>query len=143
MNFGFLTEDVKVTKVAAYASANTTDVTGTSVDMAGYDGVVFLASFGTGAADNLIHAEQSSDNSSFTDIAGSEPNDAGASSELQFVDIINPAARYVRPIAVRGTSTTVENIYAIQYRAKTLPQDNKIAGTIEGEQLINPIAGTK
>ena len=140
------TEDVKITRVKAYQSANTTDVTSDGVDMNGYDGVAFLVCYGTAAADNLIHAEQSSDNGvgdAYTDIAGSEPNDAGASSEIQFVDIRQPQERYVRCIAVRGTSSTVENIYAFRYNIRSMPADNKTAGTIEGEQLIAPIAGTK
>jgi hypothetical protein len=135
------TEDVKITKVEAYAAANTTDLTSDSVDMAadgGYDAVCFVAVYGTAAADNLIHAETSPDDSTFTDITGSEPNDAGASSEIQFVDVISPAARYVRCVAVRGTSTTLENIIAYRYKLRDKPADNKTAGTIEGEQLIAP-----
>lgn len=142
----FLSEDTLISVVTTYTSANTTDVNSTGVDMAGFDGVLFIARYGTAAADNLIHAEQSSDDGSvdtYTDIAGSEPNSAGASSEIQFVDIINPQERYVRCVAVRGTSSTVEQITAIRYKARSKPQDNNTAGTIEGERLVQPIAGTK
>jgi hypothetical protein len=134
----FLTEEVLITKVEAYGSANTTTLTSDSVDCAGYDGVAFVAVYGTAAADNLIYAEASTDDSTFVQVTSSEPNDAGASSEIQFVDIIKPPARYVRCLAVRGTSSTLENIIAYRYKARNLPVDNKVAGTIEGEQLVGP-----
>lgn len=133
-----ITEDCKFDWVAPYTAAGTSTVTSSSVDMTGYDAVCFLAMYGTAAADNLIHAETSPDDSTFTDITGSEPNDAGASSERQFVDVVRPAARYVRCLAVRGTSSTLENIIAIRYNTRSMAVDNKVAGTIEGEQLVSP-----
>lgn len=142
----FLSEEVKIIKVADAAGAGTSDVTGTAVDMKGYDGVIFLASYGTAAANNLMHAEQSSDNGSadaFTDIAGSEMNLEGASDEDQVLDILQPQERYVRVIAQRGTSSTLENIWAVLYKSKSVPQDNTDAGTIVTQRLLAPIAGTK
>lgn len=137
------TEDVKIDYVEAYAAAGTSTLTSDSVDMqalGGFDSVCFLTRFGTAAANNLIYAETSPDDSTWTEMTGSEPNDAGASSEIQFVDVRSPAARYVRAITLRGTSSTLENIIAFRYNARDLPQDNKVAGTIEGEQLIAPLS---
>lgn len=143
---GFLSNNVKITKVSDVASANTTDVTSSSVDMAGWDGVLFLTSYGTAAADNLMHAEQSSDDGSsdtFADIAGSEVDLSGASDEDQWLDILEPTERYVRVVAQRGTSSTLENIWAIQYRGRSLPQSNLTSGTIYGKQIYRAAEGTK
>lgn len=142
----FLTDEVKITKISDYESATTGDVTCTVIDMQGYDAVAFLASYGTPAANNLMHVEQSSDDASadpYTDIEGSEVDLSGASDEDQWVDIVDPEERYLRLICQRGTSTTLENAWAIQYKAKTLPQDNLVSGTIYGKQLVAPVAGTK
>lgn len=142
---GFLSEDTKIDNVEAYGSANTTTLTSDSVDMQGYDGVVFIAKYGTAAANNVIHAEQSSDDGdsdAFTDIADSEVA-AGASDEIQFIDILRPEERYVRCAALRGTSSTLEGIWAIRYQARTKAVDNTTAGTIAGVTLVSPVAGTK
>lgn len=146
---GFLTENCKLTKVSDHTTAATTDVTSSSVDMQGWDGVVFFTSYGTAAADNLIHVEQSSDDGSsdtFADVAGSEVNASGTSDEDQFVDILRPEERYLRCIAVRGTSSTCESIWALQYRGRVAPfadNPNLTSGTIYGNRLLSPVAGTK
>jgi hypothetical protein len=77
------------------------------------------------------------------DLEGSEV-DVGSSDEDLFVDVLRPRERYLRAVVLRGTSTTVESIWAIQYRAKdTLPVDNETAGTIAGKKLVYPAEGTK
>ena len=138
----FLTEDTKITVVKTAQAAGTSTITSDSVDMQGYDGVCFLCYYGTAAANNLITAEQSADDSSYADLEGSQPNSAGASTELQYVDIVRPTDRYVRIDAVRGTSSTIDLILAIRYRARSRAIDNNTAGTIEGERLLSPAEGT-
>ncbi len=143
---GLLSENVKITKVSDPTSAGTGDVTSASVNMANYDGVLFLTSYGTAAADNLFHAQQSSDDGgsdTFTDIAGSEIDLSGASDEDQWLDIFRPEEQYVRVVAQRGTSSTLGDIWAVQYKGRDVPISNLISGTIYGKQLINPVAGTK
>jgi len=138
----FLSEETKITKVADAAAADTTAVTGASVDMDGWDGVLFLTSLGTAAANNAMHAEQSADDSAFADLEGSEV-DVGASDEDQFIDIQRPSDRYVRPVVLRGTSSACGDVWAIQYRGSQVPQSNVTSGTINGKQLVSPAEGTK
>lgn len=143
----FLSDNVKITKVADQATAATSTVTSAAVDMAangGWDGVMFLTSYGTAAADNLIKAQQSSDDGSadaYADIAGSEIN-GGASDEDQVLDIFQPQERYVKCLAQRGTSSTSGDIWAIQYRGRSLPVTNTVSGTIVVQQLNRPAEGT-
>ncbi len=137
-----LSEYTKLTKVKDYSSADTTDVTSASVDMTGYRGVMFLTSYGTAAADNLMHVEQSADDSSFADLTGTELG-VSTSDEDQWVDVHTPGDRYVRVVAERGTSSTLESIWALQYNPVNIPVDNTTAGTVHGEAHVAPIEGTK
>ncbi len=138
-----LSERVKLTKVQDHVTASTTEVDSTSVDMAGYDGVMFLTSFGTATAGTFIKAAQSTESAaSFSDLVGTKVGVA-ASDEDQWVDVKRPIERYVRCTAVRaGVSTTLESIWALQYGARDVPVDNTTAGTIHGEQHVSPSTGT-
>lgn len=140
-----ISEETKLVKVKDASSANTGDVTSDSVNMAGYSGVEFFSSYGTAAADNLPNLETSSDDGvadAFTDLAGTEVG-VGSSDEDVWVDVANPREQYIRAIFARGTSTTLGDIWAILYGAKSKPVDNTTAGTIHGETHIGPAEGTK
>lgn len=138
-----LSNHVKITKVADHSGAGTTAVNSTGVDMAGWDGVLFLTSFGTAAADNTVNAAQGADNSTdWTDIAGTSVA-SGTSDEDVWLDIYRPLDRYVRLEAARGTSSTLESIWAIQYKGgRKLPIDNTTSGTITGEAHVSKAEGT-
>lgn len=145
---GYITDHCRLDKVADAATAATSTVNATGVDMAengGWDGVLFFTSFATPAADNAIHAEQSADDAdadAYADLAGSEV-DVGASDEDQFIDIQCPRERYVRCVALRGTSTALGDIWALRYRGRTAPIENVLSGTQNGKQLYRPAEGTK
>lgn len=136
-----LSENAKITRISGVAGAATTAVTPTAVDMSGYRGVIFLASLGTPAADNIMKAQQSADNSSFADLADSAVA-VGASDDSQWIDIYDPEEQYVRPSIARGTSSTVEAVWAIQYDPRETPVSNVTSGTINGVALIRPEEGT-
>ena len=134
----------KIVHVAAAATAATTDVTTSGVDMGqdgGYEGVCFISTYGTAAAGNLPHGEQSTDNSSFADLLGTEVN-VGASDEKVYLDILHPQEQYVRAVFKRGTSSTLGDVYAILYGPRKVPVDNTTAGTIHGELHVAPAEGT-
>ncbi len=140
-----LSTSTKLIKVADHSGAATSDVDSTGVDTAGYAGVMFFTSFGTAAADNIINAQQSSDNGvadTFADLLGTAVALAGASDEDQWVDVYRPQERYVRCHVERATSTTVESIWAILYGPVVQPVDNTTAGTIAGETHYSPAPGT-
>jgi len=138
-----LSSRVKITKCADYTGAGTSDVEGTILDMSGYEGVLFIASFGTPAANNTLHAQQDTDvaGGAMADLLGTSVG-VGASDEDVWLDVHKPRERYVRAVADRGTSTTLECLIAIQYGARNMPVDNAVAGTIHGEQHTSPIEGT-
>lgn len=136
-----LSAECKFTKVKDHSAAGTDAVNSDSVDMAGWNGVVFLTSFGTANANNTANGAQSSDNSSFDDLAGTSVS-SGASDEDVWLDIYRPSDRYVRLEVARGTSSTLESIWAIQYRGSKMPVSNVVSGTIIGERHVSPAEGT-
>jgi hypothetical protein len=136
---GFLFDEVKVTRVKAAVAAGTTDQVSSIVDMQGFDGVMFVGCFGTSATNNGLTVQQSADSgmSGGADLAGSSVL-LDATQLVAVQDIQRPAKRYLTATAKRGTSTTLDSILAIQYKARTLP----VVNTVVGEKNLTPAEGT-
>lgn len=133
---------VKITKVKDHSTADTTAVNSDGVDMANFEGVLFVTSFGTAASNNTVNLAQGADNSSdWQDLTGTSVT-SGSSDEDVWLDVYKPSDRYVRLEAARGTSSTLESIWAIQYGPKKTPVDNTTSGTIAGEAHVSPAEGT-
>ena len=142
---GYLTDNLKITKIADHTTAGTSTVTSSAVDMQGYTCAVFVTSFGTAASDNTFTIQSSSDDGSadaYTDLTGTQVG-VSTSDEDVWEDICRPRERYLKIKADRGTSSTLESIWVIQYGARSLPQDNTTAGTIHGEQTNSPAEGSQ
>ena len=135
---------VLMASALATTAAGTSTITGTEVDMQNYEGVLFIAKFGTAAADNTLHAEQDTATgmASAADLIGTETV-GGASDEIMWLDIHKPLERFVRVMADRGTSSTLDWGISIKYGGKKFPADNTTAGTIYGELHVSPAEGTK
>lgn len=143
----FLSERVKLVKVKDHSTAATSAVNSDGVDMSqsgGFGGVLFISSYGTAAADNIANVAQSDDDGSaddYTDLTGSAIT-SSTSDEDVFIDVRRPTKRYVRAEFARGTSSTLESIWAILYDPRSVPVDNTTTGTITGEQHQSPAEGT-
>lgn len=140
-------EEQKINKVKNISSAATTDITSDSVDMEGYDSVIFVFTMQTitGSAATSVHAEQSADDSSFADLEGTNITIADDDDDEMFwLEIVRPTDRYVRIIVDRGTQNAeVGEIYAFQTPMhKQKPIDNVIDDTITGESHLTPDEGT-
>lgn len=138
-----LSKQVEIKSAAATTAAGTSEVDGATIDMEGYEGVLFIAKFGTAASGNTLQAQQgaASNLSDAADLEGTLVT-VGASDELVYLDLVRPQERYVRIQAQRGTSSTLDWVVAIKYGARKLPVDNDTAGTIAGEVSISPAEGT-
>lgn len=139
-----LSNAVKIVKVADHTAAGTTTINSASVNLTGYKGVLFLTSFGTANAGNLVSVSQSSDDGSsdgFSDLAGTSVT-SGSSDEDVWVDVYLPSKTYVRLDVTRGASTTCESIWALMYGGATQPETNATTGTITGEVHAAPTEGT-
>ncbi len=138
-----LSNGIKLTKVKDVTADGTSAVNSDGVDMQGWEGVIFFTSFGTAAAGNTMNGAQGADNASdWVDLAGTAVS-SGSSDEDVWLDIKNPTDRYVRCELARGTTTTVGDIWALQYgKNGKMPIDNAHTGTIAGEAHVTPAEGT-
>lgn len=120
-----LSKSCKITRVLNAVAAGTTDQDSTGVDMLGFDGVMFVAAFGTLTATQVttVVAQGGSDNSSFATTIGTSDALADADSNKVIVlDCYNPSTRYVRLRVDRGTANAViDGVWAVQYRGHKAP----------------------
>jgi hypothetical protein len=132
-----------ITLVKAAQTAGTDAITSDILDMAGYEGVLFLTRFGTAAAGNLVKAQSGTDDSvsDAADLEGTSVS-SGTSDEGIYLDIYKPQERYVRLYVTRGTSSTMGEIWAIQYGNRNAPQTHAVSGTLTGETHVSPAEGT-
>jgi hypothetical protein len=138
-----LSSAVKISEHIATTATGTTTINGTAVDMANYDGVLFVCKLSTAAANNTMKAQQDTavGMGSAADLLGSAIV-PGASDEILWIDLFKPQERFVRAAVLRGTTTVIEWCIAIQYTARLRPVSNALAGTIAGKVLSSPIEGT-
>ncbi len=135
-----LSKNIRIQKVKALSTTAGSAVDSDSVDMAGWDGVLFFVTMATVNASNFVNLAQSADDSSFADLAGTkvtpgDDNDVGA------IDVYRPTDRYVRMEVDRGGANTVlGEIYAIQYRGRKLPSTH--GSDIDIKTHISPAEGT-
>lgn len=124
-----LFKDTKITRVANSAAAAQSEVDSSILDMAGYDGVIFVAALGdvtTGCVLTLAAqtntANQTSGMASLTGTATYTAGATDADNTLLVVDVIRPNKRYIRAALTRTTANAVvDGIFAIQYIAATKP----------------------
>lgn len=138
MNQPNLLDNTKIQVVKVSQASAGTAVVSDSVDMANYEGVVFVTSLGTANAGNSVNAAQSSNDSDFDDLAGTSQVPASNGDEV-LVDIYRPRERYVRLEVDRsGANTTVESIIAILYGPRRSPQTS----IATQETHVSPAEGT-
>src|SRR6266540_1761419 len=118
-----------------FRSAGQTNQNGGVIDMANYEGVVFIAALGTLASGTVTGMKAQQGNqanlSDAADLAGTAVLIADTEdNELLVLDIYRPAERYVRAVVTRGTAdATIDGVIAIQYGPRVLPvtQDATVA----------------
>lgn len=143
----FLSELAKFDRIKTIQTVATGDVTSDIIDMAGFDGVLFLVIWGA-ITDGTPKVKAQQDSASAMGAAA----DLAATSvavtvdddnKIAILDIYQPQERYVRCVVTRGGSTgaVVDAILAIQYGAKNEPvtQSADVAGH---EKHVTPIEGT-
>lgn len=137
-----LLPNVSISKVAEAATSAGTTVTGTAVDMAGFDSVLFMADIATANAGNFLKVQggEESDGSDAVDLAGTAVA-AASNGEVVVGDVYRPKQRYVRPAIIRGGANTATGpIYAIRYNSKISPAASAIAAA--SKIIQSPAPGT-
>ncbi|MBN50038.1 MAG: hypothetical protein CMN85_10890 [Spongiibacteraceae bacterium] len=135
-----LSKNTKLVLVSLAAASAGTAINSASVDMQGFDGVVFFGSFGKANASNFANAAQSDDDTTFTDLAGTKVA-PGDDDDSFLIDIYRPGKRYVRcEIDRGGANTATGDIYALLYGARNMPVTH--GSTIDAETHVSPAEGT-
>lgn len=132
-----LMENVKVTKLADPTTAGTSTITSSSWDMQEYEGFVLLTAFGTAAANNTVKIQDSSDNSTFADVANSSTVN-GTTDKNFAIEVYKPKNRYHQAVFARGTSTTIDNVWLIRFGGKVKSETNLVSGSLFTNSLISP-----
>lgn len=114
----FLSEECKITTVAPVATGTTT-ITGAALDMAGYDGALFIFRLGTPATDNSVKITQcDTTGGSYADLTGTSVGSHATDTPL-IVDLKRPREQFLKYVVSRGTTTTIDIVTIIQYRGRT------------------------
>lgn len=137
-----LSKNVKITKVLAAAGAGTGTTNGTELDMSGWEGVLFVGgAIGTVNAGNYFKLQQDTVTGmgSAADLEGTKltPSVNGYAAAI---DLYRPLERFVRVVAVLGASSTLGDMYAIQYCGREVPTTMDTG--IETELHVSPAEGT-
>ncbi len=143
-----LLKGTKITRVMNAVAAGVTNQNGTTLDMSGFDGVMFIASFGALTATQVTSLKaqqgQQSNLSDAADLAGTltGPMADADGNKVLVLDVYRPAERYVRCVVQRGTANAViDGVVAIQYRGRKTPIAQDSTYVSASKQLTSPAEG--
>lgn len=141
--------NTKITRVMNAVAAGTTDQTSSIIDMNGFEGVRFIALFGTLTATQVtsMKAQQGAAAAmgDAADLAGSSvgPLADADSNEMLILDVYRPRERYVRVVIDRGTANAViDGVIAEQYGPRTEPPVQDATTVSASETHQSPAEGT-
>lgn len=146
----FLSDEIKITEVidATAGAAGAADIEGTTIDMAGFDGVLYLVQFGaiTAGAVTSVEARQGAlaNGSDAAALEGTKQTVADDDDDQIFaIDVIGIGERYSTLHVDRATqNAVVRTALAIQYHARSKPTAFAVADLVNLEQHAAPIEGT-
>lgn len=146
-----LSKQVKITRHSNAVAAGTSDITPSAgINMAGFEGCLFLVEFGTitSSAVTSIKVQQSSDDGSsdaYGDLEGTSVTVADTDdNKIAYVDVYRPGKQYLKLIVDRDTANAVvDGITAIQYGARALPPAHDSTTVLSGSEVhASPAEGT-
>ncbi len=134
-----MTNDFKISAEAPTATGTTT-ISSSAYDMTGFDAITFIVRIGTPAANNSIKVNQAATSGgSYNDLAGT--NVGGATNNIKVVTVHRPGKQFIKCSVVRGTTTTIDALTVIQWRAKGVhPITQNTA--VDFEEWFSPAEGT-
>lgn len=122
---------------AAAAAAGTGNVTGDTIDTAGFEDVTIIANLGEITEDGVpalkAQGGNEDDGGDAADIAGASVTGTDADSNKSLaIQIHRPRSRYITPVLARtGANVAVENIIVILHNASHVPVDQtQFAGIV-------------
>lgn len=135
---------------ATAGAAGVSAITSTAVDLAGYDGCLFLVPFGTivtGAVTSIKLTQCDTSGGSYADLTDTGQTVGDTDDDKTFViDIQHPLEQFLKVVVSRATqNATVGAILAIPYHKASRSTVLPVAGTnaIGGVERFNaPVEGT-
>ena len=143
-----LSKSIKITRMLNAVAVGTSSQTPSApLDMLGFEGVIFLLSFGTitdGTPAIKARQGQLANMSDAADLANtSVPGAITDDNKVFALDVFRPLDRYVDCVITRGgaTGAVIDSLIAIQYGGHKIPttQDTTVAAI---EQHVSPAEGT-
>ena len=141
-----LLQNVKVDQVLGYYAAGTTKRTSDIIDMANYDGVMFVFELGTvlenGTIDCFVEQNTANATSGMARLATTTVHtvtaaNATAAKSAIVVDVFQPQERYLQAnITPAVANAVILGITAIRYSGRVKPDAN--SGLLKSTQLISP-----
>lgn len=147
---GYLTDTCKISilSTTTLGAAGTSAITSSALDMAGYDGVLFIIPVGTitaGAVTSIKLTDCTTTGGSYNDVLGSNQAIADTDDDkCYYIDVQRPALQFLKVVVSRATQNAViGGIFAIQYQKRSRPQAGLSQGSnVAGEQFTSAIDGT-
>jgi len=139
-----LINGIKLTKVMDSQAAAQTNRDSDIIDMQGYDGVMFLASFGVlienGTLELVVDQNTANSTSGMAELTGTVTHTCGASDSesMLAIDVYKPRKRYLRcGIEIGTQNAEIDSVIAIQYGAHNRPitQSTDANGVLGSEIL--------
>jgi hypothetical protein len=141
-----LLQNVKIDQVLGYYAAGTTKRTSDIIDMANYDGVMFIAELGTildtGTIDVFVEQHTLNQTSGMARVATTtvftvDATTAALAKSAIVVDVSQPRERFLQcNITPAVANAVILGITAIRYSGRVKPDLN--AGLLKSTQLISP-----
>lgn len=144
---GNFLKNVKCDLVVNPTSAGTVaTTTGSSIDMAGYDGCYFQVAIGnaTSGATATLAVRGGASTTSFVAISGATATSTGgADNGLIGIDVYKPRKRYLSPTLAIGTTILVHGgVTAFRYHARTAPVTNTTAAEFLAAPVLSVFANS-
>ena len=143
-----LSKNVKIDQILGYFAAGQTERASAILDMSGYEGVLFVASFGTiieaGTIDVFADGDDENGAGSMAELAGTAAytvTEAAAALTYSCIvlDVYKPLERYIRCNINPATSNAVIlGITAIRYKGKMGPEAMTTPYPLKATMLISP-----
>lgn len=145
---GYLSDRTKISIVSTTTAgaAGQTAITSSAVDMAGFDGCLFIIPVGTLAAGAVtsIKAQQcDTTGGSYADLLGTSQAIADTDdNKCYYIDIQKPQEQFLKCVVSRATGdATIGGIVAIQYQKRSLGTASH-GSNVSGEQFNFVAEGT-
>jgi hypothetical protein len=138
----------KVIRVLDSSAAGAATVTGPSVNMMDFEGVVFIVQFGpiTGGAPGVkAQGGQLANGSDAADLAGTDTADNlpyPTSNQCVVLDVYRPEFPFITPVVTGAADAAINSVIAILYGPRSKPTANDPITVATTNAVVSPALGT-